>query len=142
MDMSATTVIEQPPTTVWEFVSDPVHAAQWRTGGEAWGLISEPPLVLGSEGFVRAGDVEGRWRVTAIEPIASVDWDLIAGPYSGSGGYRLEAVATGTRFTLVADLIPTGFFRLLGPLFGIIGRRQNQKDVERLKSLLEQAASD
>lgn len=137
MDMSATAYIEASPESVWEFVADPANDVRWRTGVTESGLVTEPPLALGSEGFVRAGDIDGGWKVTAIEPGSSVDWDLIAGPYAGSGGYRLERMEAGTRFTLVSDVTPTGFYKLLGPLFGVIGRRQNRKDVDRLKALLE-----
>ena len=110
MDMSATTVLEQPPTTVWKLVSDPVHDAQWRTGVVESGLVSEPPLVLGSEGFVRAGTskVDGGSQQSSPDHRSTGTSSL--GPTQARGGYRLEAVATGTRFTLIADLSPTGFF--------------------------------
>ena len=42
-----------------------------------------------------------------------------------------------TRFTLEAHVKPTGWYRLLGPIFGRIGLRQNLADVQRLKTLLE-----
>ncbi len=59
------------------------------------------------------------------------------GPFGGTGGYRLEPVGDGTRFTLLADVEPSGVMRLLGPLFGRMGARQNQADVAKLKSILE-----
>ena len=43
----------------------------------------------------------------------------------------------GTMFTLEADVAPVGFLKLLGPLFGVIGRRQNAADVATLKGILE-----
>ena len=86
---------------------------------------------------MKAGSRVARWRVTAIEPGASVDWDLTEGPYSGSGGYRFEDIGGSTRFTLVANVQPQGILRLLGPLFARMGRKQNQADVETLKGLFE-----
>ena len=86
---------------------------------------------------MKVGKQVGRWKVTAIEPGVFVDWDLTEGPYAGSGGYRLEDAGGVTRFTLVADVEPQGFLRLLGPLFARMGRKQNQADVETLKGLLE-----
>ncbi len=94
-------------------------------------------MALGSEGYVKVGSQVGCWRVKAIEPGVSVDWDLTEGPYAGSGGYRLEDVDGNTRFTLVADVQPQGFYRLLGPLFARLGRKQNKADVATLKGLLE-----
>ena len=137
MDLSATTTIQVPADAVYGYVSDPANDVNWRTGVTESGLITDPPLGLGSEGYVKVRDQVGRWKVTAIEPGVSVEWELTEGPYGGSGGYRLEEIDGNTRFTLVADVEPRGFYRLLGPLFARLGRRQNQADVETLKNLLE-----
>lgn len=137
MDMSATTVINQSPEVVYRYVSDPGNDVHWRRGVTNSGLATQPPLRLGSEGFASAGTQTSRWRVTAFVPGSSVDWDLTDGPFKGTGGYRIEEADGMARFTLVADLQPGGFLRLLGPIFGWMGRRQNQADVERLKALLE-----
>lgn len=137
MDLSATTTINAPVASVYSFVSDPANDVHWRTGVTESGLITDPPLGPDSEGFVKVGSRMGRWKVTAIDPGVSVDWDLTEGPYAGSGGYRLEDVGGSTRFTLVADVEPQGFMRFLGPLFSRMGRKQNQADVATLKNLLE-----
>ena len=137
MDLSAAAVINVPVDAIYRYVSDPANDVNWRTGVSESGLTTDPPMTLGSEGYVKAGNRLTRWKVTAIEPGVSVDWDLTEGPYGGSGGYRLESVAGSTRFTLVADVEPRGFLRLLGPLFARMGRKQNRADVETLKKLLE-----
>jgi hypothetical protein len=67
----------------------------------------------------------------------SVDYELLDGPFKGSGGYRLVPVDGGTQFTLVADVEATGVYKLLGPLFAWQGRRRNQADVEKLRDILE-----
>ena len=73
----------------------------------------------------------------SYNPGESVEWDIVSGPVLGRGGYRLVPVDGGTQFTLLADVEPTGLYKLLGPLFGWMGRRQNQADVERLRDILE-----
>jgi hypothetical protein len=140
MDMSATTLIDLLPDDIYEFVSNPTNDVRWRNGVTDAGLTSDPPLQIGSEGYATAGKQTSRWRVTAIAPGTSVDWELIGGPIAGTGGYRLEAVDGRTRFTLVADVAPKGLLRLLGPLFGRMGRRHNLADVEKLRSILESGA--
>jgi len=137
MDLSATTTIHVPVEDVYGYVSDPANDVNWRTGVTESGLTTDPPLALGSEGYVKAGNKVARWKVTAITPGASVDWELTEGPISGFGGYRLEDTDGNTRFTLVANIEARGFYRLLGPLFARMGRKQNQADVETLKGLLE-----
>ena len=52
-------------------------------------------------------------------------------------GYICEQAGTGTRFTLEAHVKPAGWYRLLGPIVGMIGRRQNRSDVRKLKAILE-----
>lgn len=142
MDMRATTLINRPTEDVYRFVSDPANDVHWRTGVTDSGLTSEPPLRLGSNGYATAGNQTSRWSVTAITTGSSVDWELTEGPFAGTGGYRLEGVDGATRFTLLADVEPKGLLRLLGPLFGRMGRKQNQADVEKLKSILESDAAN
>ena len=137
MEMNGTTVIRKPIDTVFAYVSNVSNDVHWRTGVTESGLRSGELLEPGVIGYTRAGEAEGQWQVVSYKPGESIDWNLISGPYRGSGGYRLEPVADGTRFTLVADLEPFGAYRLLGPIFGWIGRRQNQRDVEKLREILE-----
>lgn len=137
MDMSATTDIDRPPDEVWSWVMDVRNDSRWRTGIVESGLLSEPPIEVGSVGFAKTERAEVRWKVRSLVLGASVDWDLLNGPIRGTGGYRVERRDSGTRFTLVADVIPTDALRLLGPLFAWIGRRQNRADVSTLKGLLE-----
>ncbi len=137
MEMNATIDIDCSSDVVYRFVSDPANDVKWRTGVTESGLSSPPPLTLGSEGFAGNGKQVSRWRIAALTPGRSVDWDLIEGPFGGTGGYRIEENEGRTRFMLLADVKPRGLLRLLGPIFGRMGRRQNQKDVETLKGLLE-----
>jgi hypothetical protein len=137
--MDATTEIRRSPEQVWEFVADPSNDVKWRTRVTESGLTSDPPLILGSEGYVRVGRTVIHWRVVDIDPGSSVDWDLLDGPIRGLGGYRLESLGANTRFTLVADVEPKGVLRQMGPLFGWIGRKAGQADVDKLKKLLEAA---
>jgi len=137
MDMSATTIIRKPPEEVFNYICDVTNDVNWRTGIVDSGLRSDPPVGLDSVGYVSTGKVEMVYRVTVFEPVERVDWEYIEGPFKGHGGYRLESIESGTRFTLVADIKPYGVMRLLGPLFGQIVRRQIQNDVETLRQILE-----
>jgi uncharacterized membrane protein len=137
MEMNATTVINRPFNTVYDYVMDVSNDVHWRTGVIESGLRSDPPVREGSIGYAGAANGEAEYRVVSIVAGKSADWELISGPYQGRGGYRFEQVEGGTQFTLVADLKPSGVFKLMGPLFGWIGRRQNQADVEKLRDILE-----
>ena len=137
MKMDATTTIARPVETIWAYVGDATNDVHWRTGITESGLYSDGPLGVGSIGYARVGDAEAKWKVISYTAGTSVDWDLIDGPIRGRGGYRLVPVDGGTQFTLVADAEPTNWLRFLGPIFGWIGQRQNQRDVEKLREILE-----
>lgn len=141
MKMDATTTIARPVETVWAYVGDPTNDVNWRTGITGSGMHSDGPLGVGSIGYVRVGDAEARWKVISYTPGSSmsVDWELLDGPIRGFGGYRLVPVDGGTQFTLVADVKPKNWLRFLGPVFPWIGQRQNQRDVEKLREILESA---
>jgi carbon monoxide dehydrogenase subunit G len=137
MEMSATTLIRRPPKEIYEFLKDIANDVRWRNGVDASGWRSDPPYGVGSIGYAKAGKMETVYRVTVLEPPRRVDWEFIEGPFVGRGGYRLEPVDGGTRFTLVADIKPQGMMRLVGPLFSWVGRRSNRKDVETLRQIME-----
>ena len=137
MEMNGTTIIDRPIDTVFAYVIDVSNDVHWRTGVTESGLRSGQTLGPGAIGYTRAGDMETGWRVVSYVPGESIDWELFSGPFLGRGGYRLASVDGGTQFTLVADIEPTGVYRLLGPLFAWMGRRRNQADVEKLRDILE-----
>ena len=137
MDLSASITIKRRAEEVFAYVIDVEHDAAWRSGVTRSELVSSPPLIEGSEGQTRAGETVVRWRVVAFEAGRRVDWELLDGPIRGTGGYRVEPQGEHTLFTLYAEVHPSGLFRLVGPLFGLIGRRQNRKDVAVLKQILE-----
>jgi len=93
-------------------VENDVH---WRNGAPESGFRSGETFGVGAIGYTVAGDLEVEWRVDAYDPGKSVDWTLLNGPFLGRGGYRLEPVDVGTQFTLVADVEPTGIYKLIGP---------------------------
>ena len=140
MDMSATTTIGRSPEEVFGYVAELGNDVNWRSGIVDSGWRCDGSVGPGSVGYSRASRFESVWRVTTYEPTARVDWEFTEGPLKGRGGYRLEPVDGGTRFTLVADIKPFGVMRLLGPAFGWMIRRLNRNDVETLRSILEGTA--
>lgn len=141
MDMSATIVIDRPTEEVFDYVMAVPHDAEWRTGVVEAGFTSDPPLGVGTTGFDRV-EANGRemvaeWTVSEYRTGALARWTLDSGPIQGTGGYICEADGEQTRFTLEAHVTPAGWYRLMGPIFGLIGRRRNLEDVRKLKTILE-----
>ena len=140
MEMNGTILIDRPVDSVFAYVINVENDIHWRSGVTGSGMRSSDPIGVGSIGYTVAGDQEVEWRVVNYIPGESVDWEFLNGPFVGSGGYRFEPVEGGTQFTLVAAVEPSGVYKLLGPLFGWIGGRRNQADVEKLRDILEATA--
>ena len=144
MDLSATIMIDRPAEEVFDYVMAVAHDAEWRTGVVEAGFTSDGPLGVGTTGFDRVEangrEMTAQWTVSEFEPREFARWTLDSGPIKGTGGYICEPQDDQTRFTLEAHVKPMGVYRLMGPVFGRIGRKQNQADVEKLKSLLEGAS--
>ncbi len=141
MRFDATIHIRRDPAEVFAFVCDPTNDRRWRTGVVEGGLSSDGPIGVGTTGYAKARqgtrEIRADWRVTEYEENRRVSWTFLSGPLAGGGGYRVTPSADGTRFTLVADLRFHGFGKLMGPLFWFVGGRQNRRDVQKLKAILE-----
>ena len=141
MRQSATVVINRSAGDVFDYVMDIAHDGQWRTGIVEAAYTSDGPLGVGTTGFDRISangrDMIAEWTTVEYEPGILARWTFDSGPLQGSGGYVCEPAGAGTRFTLEADVKPTGAYRWLGPIYGVIVRRLNLADVRRLKSILE-----
>lgn len=145
MDASASMLIDRPTSEVYDFVMDVRNDARWRTGVVEAAFVGDGQLGVGTRGYdlVEGNGRSARadWEVYEFVPGKLARWNLTSGPIAGTGGYVCEPARNGTRFTLEADVEPTGALRFLGPVFAIVGRRQNRRDVRRLKRTLESDTS-
>lgn len=141
MDQSVSIFIDRPVAEVFDYVMDIPNDAEWRTGVVEAAYTSGPPHGAGTTGFdrirVNSRDMLAEWRTVEYEPGVLARWEYISGPLLGFGGYVCEPTGDGTRFIVEGKVKPTGTMRFLGPLFGMIVRRQLQADVRRLKTILE-----
>lgn len=141
MDLSASVDIDRPASEVFAYVIDVAHDTQWRTGVVEAAYTSDGEPGVGATGYDKVA-ADGReavatWTVFDYEQGSHARWTLDSGPMQGTGGYVCEGAGNATTFTLEAHVTPGGWYRLLGPVFGMIGRRQNQADVRKLKGILE-----
>lgn len=139
MELNGTVFIARPANEVYGYVMDVSNDKNWREGVDESGFRSGDSFSSGSIGYTRVGNAEVEWKIISFKPGESVDWELLNGPFKGFGGYRFQPIGNGTQFTLISDVRPTGFYRLLGPIFKSTGRRRNQADVEKLRDILESA---
>ena len=134
--------INLPPEEVFDYVADPENLPGWSS------LVLE--VQKETQGELREGDrytsvakflgrrFETPIQVTAHEPPRLHSDKSTGGPFEQEYTFVLEeAVGGGTRLTQAAEGEPGGFFRLVGPLLEVAGRRQFKTDLANLKDLLE-----
>ncbi|HLC02735.1 MAG TPA: SRPBCC family protein [Anaerolineales bacterium] len=133
--------INRPIEEVFAFVTDIGNATQWMSG--VLEAAQTSPGAMGVGATYRFNiEVMGRKLETTGE-VAVYDrprkyaWKGTSGPFPMSGSTTCEAVAGGTRVTDTIEAEPGGFFKLAEPLLMMQMRGQMEKDMKKLKELLE-----
>ncbi|HEX6328882.1 MAG TPA: SRPBCC family protein [Jiangellaceae bacterium] len=142
LDVTTETVIDRPAAEVAAYAGDPTNAPQWYSNIKSIEWRTPPPLGVGSElGFV--AQFLGRRLVYTYEVIELVPGRRLVmrtaqGPFPMETSYTWETVdGTRTRMSLRNRGNPRGFARITEPVMAAAVRRANQKDLARLKRLLE-----
>ena len=143
MRVQATIVIKAAPEQVWRFVTVPENGPRWQEGA-----ISTRVTTPGAVGPGTTMEHVGRWLgmripttavVTVFEPPSHYGYD-ISSRFSQTPSlmrYSLESLAGGTRLTLSNETAGSLWMRLLGPLLRRSLQGMFERDVARLKSLIE-----
>jgi len=134
--------IDRPPHEVAAYAGDPGNAPQWYVNIEAVEWKTEPPLRIGSRlAFVAhflGRRLEYTYEIMELVPDARLVMRTAEGPFPMETTYTWEpAGEQRTRMTLRNRGEPRGFSRILGPVMAAAMRRATQKDLQRLKALLE-----
>jgi len=137
--------IERPPEQVWASIADYSFDLQWRRGITEMTPDPPGPPAPGSR-IHEVLKLAGR-RFTTDSTVSEVD-PGVAYTFAGAGtsgdvrGRRSvmpNRGGGGSVFTYMIELEPTGAARALGPLLVPLLRSGLQKDLKRLKALLEAA---
>jgi uncharacterized membrane protein len=144
VDVLTETVIERPCAVVAAYAGDPTHAPEWYANIQSAEWLTEPPLRVGSR-LIFAARFLGRRLVYTYEVVELVPGERLVmrtaeGPFPMETTYTWRPVAGDrTRMTLRNRGEPSGFAKLGAPMMSAAIRRANQKDLARLKGLLERA---
>jgi len=134
--------IDRPRDEVAAFVADPDNAPRWYANIKRVEWKSPKPLAVGSQ-IEFAAQFLGRELVYTYEVREHVPGDRLVmataeGPFAMRTTYTwADAPGGGTTMELRNDGEPSGFKAVAAPLMKAAMKRENRKDLRRLKALLE-----
>lgn len=133
-------IIKRPIEEVFAFVADPRNDLKWRSD------VVESNVTSGSLGvgatFEFASEfigrkIETKGEMTAYDPPKRFAWKSIESPIPVSAVTTFEAVTDGTLIVDTVDFEPGGFFKIAEPLLIKQAQSAAEKDMKKLKELLE-----
>ncbi len=136
--ITATQVIDRPIDEVFATVADAANFHKWNPTITSARRLSDADMTLGAKfewklrGFGTVvqefGEFEKNKRIRIVPQIKGL-----------RGGHRFTFTRQGnaTRIDHELQMLPTGWSRLLGPVLGIIGRRNLRDTTQALQKYLE-----
>ena len=142
VDVVTQIVIDRPREVVASYASTPDNAPTWYENIKSVEWQSTPPLQLGSRvAFVAhflGRKLAYTYEFTEYVPGVRLVMRTAQGPFPMETSYEWESLGENqTRMTLRNRGEPAGFSRAMAPLMAGAMRRANEKDLARLKALLE-----
>ena len=142
VDVLSEVVIDRPVEVVAEYVGDPSNAPEWYANIESVKWLTEPPVAVGSRMDFVAHFLGRRlaytYEVVELVPLERLMMRTAQGPFPMETSYEWAPSGEGqTRMSLRNRGEPSGFAGVAAPLMSAAMRRANQKNLARLKALLE-----
>ena len=142
VDVQTEIVINRPRLQVAAYASDPDNATSWYKNIESVEWKSTKPLTVGSEVAFVARFLGRRlaytYQVKELVPGERFVQGTREGPFPMETTYTWEDTHDGgTRMKLRNRGEPSGFASFAAPMVASAIRRANQKDLVRLKAILE-----
>jgi uncharacterized membrane protein len=142
VDVRTETVIDRPRREVAAFTSDPSNATEWYRNIRSIEWETSPPVDVGSRMRFRARflgrDLVYTYEVRELVPGERLVMGTADGPFAMETTYTFEdAPGDATRVRLRNRGEPSGFAKMLSSVMTAAMRRENTKDLARLKELLE-----
>jgi len=142
--IKASVIINKQVDEVFAYVIDVKTWPSWESGLLKAEQTSEGPLNVGTtfKGVNQAFRQQMEWtsEITNYVPGKSWGQKIVSKGWSTDESLAFEPFAGNTKFTLISELEIGGFFRLVAPFLARKMQKQIEKNLVRLKDILE--ASD
>lgn len=144
VDVETSIEIDVARDRVAAFASDPENAPRWYVNIVSVAWVTPPPATVGSRIAFVAHFMGRRMSYTyEVRELVNAERFVMStaeGPFPMRTTYSWADNQTGgTRMTLRNHGEPSGFGQLAAPVMSAAMRRANRKDLQALKSLLENA---
>jgi uncharacterized protein YndB with AHSA1/START domain len=145
IDITTEVVINRPRETVAEYSGDPTNAPEWYENIKSVQWKTPMPVQVGSRMDFVARFLGRRlaytYQVVEIVPHERMVMRTDEGPFPMETTYTWERVGDrATRMTLRNRGEPSGFAKVASPLMAAAVRRETQKNLNELKTILESRA--
>ena len=142
VDVSTEIVIERPPGVVSVYACDPTNAPAWYANIKSIEWKSEPHVHVGSRiAFVAeflGRRLEYTYEIADYEPGERFVMRTVEGPFPMETSYTFKETSEGhTHMTLRNHGEPSGVSKLMTPMIQAAMRSANEKDLAKLKEILE-----
>jgi uncharacterized membrane protein len=142
VDVLTEITIERPCDAVASYAANPDNAPAWYINIKSVEWQTQPAVSVGSK-IAFVAQFLGRrlaytYEIVDFSPGRRMVMRTAQGPFPMETTYTWEPTSVGrTKMTLRNRGMPSGFGVLVGRLMAMAMRRANQKDLARLKAILE-----
>ena len=141
VDVTVAVTIDEPRAYVAEYAADPSNVPNWYRNIKTVELLTDGPLRVGSQ-MAFVAQFLGHTLSYTYEVVDLVSGERLVmrtaqGPFPMETTYSWETIGDATLMKMRNRGEPAGFSRFVAPFMATAIRRATQKDLTRLKALLE-----
>ncbi|MGP4038645.1 SRPBCC family protein [Gracilibacillus sp. D59] len=142
VDIETEITINRPIDDVSAYATNPDNAPEWYENIHSAEWKNSKPLQLGSQIAFKAWFLRGElayvYQITELIPGSKLVMKTANGPFPMETIYTWHFVDDNrTQMVLRNKGKPSGFSKLFTPFMGMMIRRANRKDLQRIKEILE-----